>query len=78
MNKPLIGSIIFTIYHSCFIMASYAEYFILSNIELLISTNILMLFLIIAYSIAYGIMVLGIVGFDYYLYKRGWEWVFKK
>ena len=78
MNKPLIGSIIFTIYHACFIMASYAGYVILTNIELLISANILMPFLIVAYLIFYGILALAIVGFDYFLWKQGWEWVFKK
>lgn len=78
MNRPLIGSIIFTLYHACIIISSYASYIILSEIELLISTNILMPFLIGAYFILYGIMILVIIRFDYLLYKQGWEWMFKK
>lgn len=79
MNKPLIGSIIFTLYHACIIIASYAGYIILTNIKLLISVNnILMPFLIVTYFILYGLMLLTIVSFDYLLYKQGWEWMFKK
>jgi len=78
MNKPLIGSIIFTLYHSCILIASYAGYVILTNIQLLISANILMPFLIPAYFICYGLLILAIISFDYLLYKEGWERLFKK
>jgi len=78
MNKPLIGSIFLTIYHACVIMASYAGYIIITNIELFIMANILMPFLIVAYFIIYCILILVIVRFDYILYKQGWKGLYKE
>jgi len=75
-RKELISWIILIIYNISLGMASYGEYLILTTMKS--SINTLFLLSVVAYQIVYALLVIGVLGTNYFVWKKGWQWMFKK
>lgn len=77
MNRKMIACVILVLYNFGLVIASYGAYLIFTTAKSLIEFNILALFLAIAFWVLYALLAFGVLGVNYFVWKKGWKWVFK-